>query len=124
MSHLNPAGVSTAARPPNMFSGPSPERRGAQRRHLDRDGLRSGVATRQREIAEIENDMVAACERAAARGAAHIVRIDDRGTWDRDTWQRYLDAATKLEPEFGPRLRRLYQEIDRLNRLIAMPFAA
>jgi hypothetical protein len=52
------------------------------------------------------------------------VRIDDRATWDRPTWQRYLDAATRLEPDYGPPMRRLLQEIDQLTRLIDLPIAA
>ena len=94
------------------------------RRPLDRQRLNTGVVTRQKRLAEIEMEMVAACEHAAARGAASSVRIDDRGTWDRATWDRYLAAAARLEPDYGPRLRRLYQEIDQLNRLIALPLAA
>jgi hypothetical protein len=68
--------------------------------------------------------MVAACERAAARGRAGGVCIDDRATWDRATWRRYLDAATRLEPAYGPPMRRLLQEIDQLKRLMALPRAA
>jgi hypothetical protein len=50
--------------------------------------------------------------------------MDDRGTWDRATWQRYLDAAARLEPQYGPAMRRLLQEIDQLNRLMALPLVA
>ena len=39
-------------------------------------------------------------------------------------WQRYLDVAARLEPDFGPRMRRLLQEIDQLTRLMALPVAA
>ena len=67
--------------------------------------------------------MVAACENAAARGAARTVRLDDRATWDRAMWQRYLDAAARLEPDYGPAMRRLYLEIDQLERLLALPLA-
>ncbi len=35
-----------------------------------------------------------------------------------------LDAATRLEPDYGPRMRRMLQEIDRLARLIDLPVAA
>jgi hypothetical protein len=102
----------------------SPPIHSEQRRHLDRQRLNTGVLARQKKLAEIETEMVAACERAAARGAATSVRIDDRETWDRATWDRYLAAAAQFEPDYGPRLRRLYQEIDQLNRLMALPLAA
>jgi hypothetical protein len=125
MTCIKPAGtsdplsdtvLSTASGPPPI---PCEERR-----HLDRQRLSTGVVTRQKRLAEIEMEMVAACEHAAARGAASSVRIDDRGTWDRATWDRYLAAAARLEPDYGPRLRPLYQELDRLNRLMALPLAA
>jgi hypothetical protein len=38
-------------------------------------------------------------------------------------WRRYLDAAARLEPHYGPPMRRL-QEIDRLQRLLDLPLAA
>lgn len=91
---------------------------------LDLAGLRSGVVLRRARLARLETAMVAACERAAARGRAGDVHMDDRGTWDRATWQRYLDAAARLEPQYGPAMRRLLQEIDQLNRLMALPFVA
>jgi hypothetical protein len=37
---------------------------------------------------------------------------------------RHLDAAAGLEPEYGPRMRRLYKEIARLQRLCDLPVAA
>ena len=126
MSHLNPTGASAAALPPAMLSIPAIPRAEPtpDRRRLDRQGLRSGIARRQRALAEVETAMVAACEQAAARGAARTVRIEDRETWDRATWRCYLDTAVRLEPEYGPRLRRLYQEIDQITRLMALPLAA
>jgi hypothetical protein len=93
-------------------------------RHLDRDHLRSGVVARRRPHAELETAMVAACEAAAARCTARGVRIEDRTSWDRTMWQRYLDAATRPEPQYGPAMRRLYQEIEQLERLLALPLAA
>ena len=131
MTHQYPAGGNTAAVPSTMVSHPTrlptdltTARRPDLKRHLDRNGLRAGVLARQRKLSNTENEMVAACEKAAERGAARAVRIDDRATWDHATWQRYLDAAARLEPEYGPKLRRLYQEIDQLSRLIALPLAA
>ena len=126
MTHLTPAAPSTAAILPTMLSVPAMDlaRPAPGSRHLDRGALQSGIAARQRTLAGVESAMVAACEQAAARGAPRAVRIEDRESWDRATWQRYLDAATRLEPEYGPRLRRLYHEIDQLSRLVALPLAA
>jgi hypothetical protein len=40
------------------------------------------------------------------------------------TWCRYLAAAMRLEAEYGPRLRRLHQEIGQLERLMTLLAAA
>ena len=105
-------------------SYPTPPASEPVRPHLDRDRLRAGIARRRQALANLEAAMVAACEQAAARSAAGAVRMDDRATWDRAMWQRYLDVAARLEPDFGPRMRRLLQEIDQLTRLIELPIAA
>lgn len=117
MTHLSsparaPASILTAS----GLAAPSPR--------LDLAGLRSGVALRRDRLVSLETAMVAACERAAARGRAGGVCMDDRETWDRATWRRTLDAATRLEPAYGPPMRRLLQEIDQLNRLMALLSAA
>jgi hypothetical protein len=65
--------------------------------------------------------MVAACEREAARGLAHGVRIDDRETWDKPTWDRYLAAEIRCEPEYLPAMLRLLSEIDHLERVMQLP---
>ena len=125
MTCITPAGTSGPPSPTMLsIASASPPIPCEPRRHLDRQRLNTGVLARQKKLAEIETEMVAACEQAAARGVAASVRIDDRETWDRATWDRYLAAAAQLEPDYGPRLRRLYQEIDQLNRLMALPLAA
>jgi hypothetical protein len=68
--------------------------------------------------------MVEACEHAAMRGACCNVRIDDCKTWDKAASQRYLKAAARLEPDYLPRMRRLLRDIDRFERLLALPMAA
>ncbi len=73
------------------------------------------------DIAAIEAAWVAAAEQDLVRNLPRAVRIDDRATWDRATWDRYLAAATAAEPEFKPRLRRLHQQIDSIERLLAAP---
>lgn len=125
MTRLMSGDDGAAALPTRLStSHPTPPASGQVRPHLDRDCLRAGIARRRQALAGLEAAMVAACEKAAARGAAGFVRIDDRETWDRAMWQRYLDAAARLEPDFGPRMRRLLQEIDQLTRLMALPVAA
>lgn len=118
MTHLNPGGLGTAA-PPTMISrlqpSPSP--------HLDGKGLRAGIASRRQRLLDLEAALVAGCETEAARSRASSVRMDDRETWDRDTWTRYLAAAANLEPEYGPQMRRLLREIDQLARLAELPVA-
>jgi hypothetical protein len=58
---------------------------------------------------------------APARG-----RVTDfeRTHWERTVWHRYLAAAMRLEPDYGPRIRRLCQEIGQLERLKTLPIAA
>ena len=118
MTHLTPGGAGIAA-PPSMLSRPHPP----PAHQLDGKGLRDGIASRRQDLLDLEAAMVAACETAAARGRAHGVHMDDRETWDRATWTRYLAAAARLEPEFGPPMRRLLREIDQLERVLALSVA-
>ncbi|MBN9560425.1 MAG: hypothetical protein J0H14_06800 [Alphaproteobacteria bacterium] len=123
MTHVTAGDARTAAAPTTLCTSPDPPRAPTPC-HLDRDHLRSGVMARHRTLVELETAMVAACETAAARCAARGVRIEDRASWDRTMWRHYLDAATRLEPQYGPAMRRLYQEIEQLERLLALPLAA
>ena len=84
---------------------------------LDRSRLREAIAVRRQRLA----DLVAACERAVAHGAGRQIRVDDRTTWDRAAWNRYVGTATRLEPDFMPEMLRLIREIERLERLAALP---
>jgi hypothetical protein len=93
-------------------------------RYLDRNILRHGIAARRQRLAELETSMVDACERAAMRGACRTVRTDDCKTWDKAAWQRYLEAAARLEPDYLPQMRRLLRDIDRFERLLTLPMAA
>jgi len=86
---------------------------------IDRLRIRDAIAMRRARIAIIETEWVTACERDAARGASHSVRLDDRETWDKAMWHRYLAAAAGCEGAYLPRLHRLYSEIARLERLLA-----
>jgi hypothetical protein len=90
---------------------------------LDRRRLREAIAVRRQRLADREADLVAACETAVARGAGRHIRIDDRATWDRAAWNRYVGTATQLEPAFMPEMLGLIREIERLERLAALPTA-
>ena len=93
-------------------------------RHLDRNILLHEIAARRRRLAELETSMVEACERAAVGGARRRVRMNDHDTWDKATWQRYLVAVARLEPDYMPKMRRLLRDIDRFERLLTLPIAA
>ena len=125
MTHLTRGDGGTAV-PATLFSSAPQVLQATHTLHrrLDCAGLRGGIARRRLALADLEAGLVTACERAAARGASRAVRIDDRATWDRATWQRYLDAATRLEPDYGPSMRRLLREIDQLMRLIDLMVGA
>ncbi len=106
MTHLTPGGAGAAARPALLSTAQSsllaPH---ATRGRLDRAGLCAGIARRRQTFADLEASLVIACEQAAARGAAPAVRIDDRATWDRPTWHRYLGShppGTRLRPAHAP----------------------
>ena len=67
--------------------------------------------------------MIAACE-AAALGTRSVADGPlDCERRDRATWHRYLAAAMRLETVYGPRMRRLHQEIGQLERLMTLPIA-
>jgi hypothetical protein len=91
--------------PPAIFS----------RQFLDRQ-----IARRRACLAALETDMIAACEAAALGSGARADPTD----WGRATWHRYLAAAMRLECDYGPRMRRLRQEIGQLERLMTLPIAA
>jgi hypothetical protein len=115
MTYVIPGGVSPGG----------PSALAATRVHpsLDRGRLREAIAVRRQRLAERETDLVAACERAVAHGAGRHIRVDDRATWDRAAWNRYVAAATQLDPAFMPEMLGLIREIERLERLAALPAA-
>jgi hypothetical protein len=75
------------------------------------------IASRRARLAELETGMIAACEAAALGTRARTNATTERKHWDRTTWHRYLAAAMRLEATYGPRMRRLHQEIGQLERL-------
>ena len=77
-----------------------------------------------RALAELEAEMIAACEAAALGTRPRTSATAERERWDRTTWHRYLAAAMRLEATYGPRMRRLRREIGQLERLMTLPIAA
>ncbi len=82
------------------------------------------IASRQARLAECEAEMLAACEAAALGSRPRTDATAKRERWNRATWHRYLAAAMRLEATYGPRLRRLRQEIGQLERLMTLLTAA
>jgi len=91
---------------------------------LDRNRLREAIAVRRQRLADREADLVAACEKAVAHCAGRHIRLDDRTTWDRVAWDRYVRTAMQLVPEFMPEMLRLIRDIERLERLATLPAAS
>lgn len=84
---------------------------------LDPRHILTAIQDKRAEIAILEADWAAASEHAAARSLGGLGRLGNRETWDRATWNRYLAAAADSQDFYLPRLRRLYAEVDRLERL-------
>ena len=121
MSHLNPGG-DTRPVPPLLCASAAPGQ--SQLLGIDCFCIRDAIAVRRARIGAIELEWIAACESNAARGAGHGIRLDDRETWDKAAWGLYLAAAAASEPDYVPQLRRLYDEIGRLERLLTALTAA
>ena len=75
------------------------------------------IASRRARVAELEAEMIAACEVAALGARSRTNATAERKRWNRATWHRYLAAAMRLEATYGPRMRRLRQEIGQIERL-------
>jgi len=91
---------------------------------LNRRVLDLNIAHRRARLAELEAEMIAACEAAAVGARPRLSAVFDHERRDRMIWHRYLAAAMRLEAEYGPRMRRLRQEIGQLERLMTLPIAA
>ena len=79
------------------------------------------IVRRRTALAALEAEMIAACETAALATRSETDGPLDCERWDRATWHRYLAAAMRLETVYGPRMRRLRQEIGQLERLMTLP---
>ena len=91
---------------------------------LSRQALDVQIARRRAHLAELETEMITACEASALRTCPQTSATSGRERWDRATWHRYLAAAMRLEATYGPRMRRLHQEIGQLERLMTLLIAA
>ena len=116
MTHLSPAATMPHAPPSASAASPT-----FTALLGDRSRLRSALLDKRATIASLETAWVAAAETDAAVGRARAVRMADRDTWDRATWDRYLAAASNREPDYLPRIRRLLGEIANIEKLLALP---
>ena len=91
---------------------------------LNREALLLGITLRREALDDLAAEMVGACEAAAGSGDPRHASMDARRLWDRAAWRRYLDTAARLEPRYGQRMRRLRDDIARLERLLDLPVAA
>ncbi len=121
MTYLTPATGTLPGAPPTLsrpvpllLRQPAPCATG----HLDAGVLRLGVALRREALQNLEAELVSVCETAAVQGDTRPVDANDRTHWDRPTWRRYLDTAVRLEGYYMPRMRRLRDDIARLERLL------
>jgi hypothetical protein len=87
---------------------------------LTRPMLDAQIGRRRAALAEI----TAACQAEAIGARSRTGASADPAGWDQATWHRDLAAAMRLEAEYGPRMRRLRQEIGQLERLMSLPIAA
>jgi hypothetical protein len=91
---------------------------------VDYDALTKAIALRKDEAQQIQTEIDLVCENAASRHAATHPSRADRSAWTAAAWNRYVAAAVKMERLYGARLRRLYQDIQTLERLAALPHTA
>jgi hypothetical protein len=127
MTHLFPDG-GAASQQPSMLSQATPTRPApshpALLHPLNRQMLMPKIVHRRARLAELETEMVAACEAAALGERCQTGATSRHEHWNRTTWHRYLATAMRLEATYGPPMRRLRQEIGQLERLIALRIAA
>jgi hypothetical protein len=116
MTHLSPTATMRRALPPASAASLSFTALLGDRSHL-----RSALLDKRAAIARLETAWVAAAEADAAIGRTRAVRMDDRETWDHVTWDRYLAAASKHEPDYMPRIKRLLGEITNIEKQLALP---
>lgn len=116
MTPLSPAATARRALPPAPAASPS-----FTALLGDRSRLRAALLDKRATIARLEAAWVAAAEADTTAGRARAIRMDNRETWDRATWVRYLAAASKHEPDYMPRIKRLLSQIASIEKLLALP---
>lgn len=88
---------------------------------LERRVLELRLAVLRGRYDELEAELIAGCEAAAARGDPRTSAPDARELWDRETWRRYLAAAEGQSRILGPSMRRLRDEIGRVEAVLEAP---
>ena len=119
MTHLSPDG-GAMSQPPSTLTRPSPAGPALPHPLSGQMLLTLQIASRRARLAELEAEMIAACEAAALGSRSRTNATCERARWNRTTWHRYLAAAMRLEATYGPRMRRLRQEIGQLERLMTL----
>ena len=87
---------------------------------LSRQTLDFPIALRRARLAELEAEMIAACEAAVLGVRLRRTASGDCACWDRMIWHRYLAVAMRLEATYGPCMRRLHPEVGQLGRLMML----
>lgn len=85
---------------------------------MDNDALRRLIAARRADAQRIETEIIIACEQAACRSRYKRNRPTD---WNNAAWRRYVRAATQTPHRFRASLRKIYDEINALERLAQEP---
>ena len=116
MTHLSPDGGAMSP-PPSTLSRSSPAGPALPHPFSGQMLLTLQIASRRARLAELEAEMIAACEAAALGTRSRTNATAERKHWGRTTWHRYLATAMRLEATYGPRMRRLRQEIGQIERL-------
>ena len=116
MTHLSPDGGAISP-PPSTLNRSSPAGPALPHPFSGQMLLTFQIASRRARLAELEAEMIAACEAAALGTRSRTSATAERKHWGRTTWHRYLATAMRLEATYGPRMRRLRQEIGQIERL-------
>jgi hypothetical protein len=128
MTHLSPDGSAMSAPSPSrgrrVSIRPSPARPALPHPFSGPALLTLQIESRRARLSALETEMIAACEAAALGTRSRTNAPSERERWDRTSWHRYLAAAMRLEATYGPRMRRLRQEIGQLERLKTLLAAA
>jgi len=91
---------------------------------MEHNTLREAIARRRDEALDIQTKIDVACDKAGNCGCARDQASADRTDWTHAAWDRYAAAAVEMDRLYGARLRRLYRDIEALERFAALPLAA